>query len=136
MDYNLNGNDKLELILENQSMLLYAIGSFLTDCELEKAANRHVNRVMMKSVMLDHPSRYLGIKCLYQAAILGNPDAMYSLEMYKEAAELGHPDALYRCGRRLKDKAKRVEYLKRASELGSVEARKFLDKMMRESELR
>ena len=136
MDYNLNGNDKLELILENQSMLLYAIGSFLKDCELEKVDKSGILRYWLERRMLDHPTQYLGIKCLYQAAILGNPDAMYSLEMYHEAAELGHPDALYRYGRRLRDKTKRVEYLKCAAELGSVKAREFLDKMMRESELR
>ena len=73
MDYKINNDDNLDIVLENQAMILYAIGSFLTDCEIEKAEKRGINKAMMKNIMLSRPNSYLGIKCLYQAVLLGNP---------------------------------------------------------------
>lgn len=99
MAYNLNSNDKLDLILQSNAAILYHMGISYAEGQM--------------TGQVDHQK---AVDCYRQAAMLGNSDAMFCLaicysngygveldhsiacEWYMQAGNLGHSQALYNLG--------------------------------------
>lgn len=130
MDYNFNNNDKLDLVLQSNALILYHMG-------IAYAEGQMTGKV-------DHQK---AVDCYRQAALLGNSDAMYCLaicysngygveidhsvacEWYVQAGDLGHSQALYNLGLCYRngwgipvEYETANDYLCRAAELGNKDA--------------